>query len=145
MKSLLITLFLVTAGMLSFTNAQVRSQSSKNEAFDGRNPLDFLFPDFQRDISALQAKEVKNQPDKSITSTPIENRIFTNYTTPVTRINGAARAPKSSATKSALPSDASSTDAANKVKAAQAANTVKPVIVPNQGSEPNNIPVKKKS
>ncbi|MGO4288946.1 hypothetical protein [Chitinophaga sp. RAB17] len=145
MKSLLITLFLVTAGMQSFTHAQVRPASRNETVNDGRNPIDFLFPDLQADLAKLQTKEIKSQPDKAIISTPIENRLFTNYKAPVVHNNSNARLLKTSATPSPMASDLSATDAANKLKAAKAAQTVKPIVIPNQGSEVNSAPVKKKS
>jgi hypothetical protein len=144
MKSLLI-IFLFTTGMLSFTNAQIRSKPKSEAANDGRNLLDYLFPDLQRDLSGLEGKEIKPRPDKSVTSTPIENQLFTNYKAPATRNSATARAFKSSAAPSSMASDASATEVINKLKAAQAAHPVKPLVIPSQGSEVNSTPVKKKS
>ena len=144
MKSLLI-IFLLTTGTISFTNAQVRAKLKTEAVNDGRNPLDFLFPDLQRDLSNLEAKEVKPQPDKAIISSQIENRLFTNYKAPVVHNNATARAFKSNAAPSPMTSDVSVTDAMNKLKAAQAANPVKPFVIPSQGSEVNSTPVKKKN
>lgn len=145
MKSLLIILFLLTTGMLSTTHAQVRPKLKTEAVNDGRNPLDFLFPDLQRDLSNLEAKEVKPQPDKSIISSQIENRLFTNYKAPVVHNNATARTFKSSAAPSSMASDASVTEAMNKLKAVQAAHPVKSFVIPSQGSEVNSTPVKKKS
>lgn len=142
MKSLPILLLLLTAGILPLAQGQVRPQQ-KNET--GRNNIEFLFPDLQRDLANLQAKEVKPQPDRSIISSPIENRLFTNYKPPVAGNKAHARLAKSTAQPSPTASDISVKEATDKLKAAQAAQAVKPVIIPSQGSEANNVPVKKKS
>ncbi|HEY9261886.1 hypothetical protein [Chitinophaga sp.] len=131
--------------MLSSTNAQIQSKPKTEAMNDGRNPLEFMFPDLQRDLANLQVKEVKPQPDKAIISAPVENRLFTNYKAPAGQNKAAARTFKSGATPIPMASDVSATDAMNKLKAAQAAQPVKPFVSPTQGSEVNNTPVKKKS
>jgi len=143
MKSLILLSFLLTAGIISITHAQV-DQSSKNDAMRAstRNTIEFLFPDFQQDIAKLQAKENKSKPDPSVISTSFESRVFTNYKAPGASKSSVARSLPSPPDKASTPSDISAREAADKQKTA---HKVPPMEIPSQGNETNNVPVKKKS
>ncbi|SEW55764.1 hypothetical protein [Chitinophaga arvensicola] len=146
MKSLILLLFFVTAGLIPFTYAQQQA-ASRNDAMKAstNNTLKLLFPDFERDIANLEAKEKHIKPDAAIISSSFESRTFTNYKDPGAGKKSMARSLKSAPAGAAVPSNFSSKEMADKLKAAQAAHPVKPAAIPNQGSEVNNIPVKKKS
>ncbi|CAL1520310.1 hypothetical protein [Chitinophaga sp. MM2321] len=144
MKSLILFLFLLVAGAIPYAAAQVQPQPANNTVKEGQDIRKTMFPDLQRDISNLQAREIKPKPDQSIISAPVENRLFTNYRPPVSRTNANARSVKPAAAATS-PSDISVKEAMEKLKTAQAAHPVKPVAIPAQGDEVNNVPAKKKN
>lgn len=143
MKSLILLSFLLTAGIIPILHAQV-DRSSKDDAMRAstRNTIEFLFPDFQRDISNLQAREKQPKPDPAVISSSFESRVFTNYKAPGVSKSTLARSLQSAPATASTPSDISAKEAADKQKAA---HKIPPVAVPSQGNETNNVPVKKKS
>ena len=133
MKSSILFLFLLVAGAIPYADAQVRPQPANNTIKEGQDMRKAMFPDLERDISNLKAREIKPKPDQAIISVPAENRLFTNYKAPVNKASARSLKPATAAVPA--PSDLSVKEAINKLKAEQAAHPVKPVVIPSQGNE----------